>query len=138
MNITICYLIEEQNLFKDFLVNKGAKPENIITTKYGKERPIAANTTPDGRDNPAVRRLNRRAEFKVLNQGYESLLVVKPLTPDQSLAMADNLSGTNVVVDPSKKYTIQIFALKNPKPIEYFADLVGVKMHVSEDGWYRY
>lgn len=123
---------------KDFLVNKGAKPENIITTKYGKDRPIAANTTPDGRDNPAGRRLNRRAEFKVLYQGYESLLVVKPLTPDQSLAMADNLSGTNVVVDPSKKYTIQIFALKNPKPIEYFADLVGVKMHVSEDGWYRY
>ena len=35
------------------------------------------------------------------------------------------------------KYTIQIFALKNEKPVDFFADLVGVKLYVA-DGWYRY
>jgi len=140
---------------KDYLVAKGNKPENIITEKYGEDKPIAANTTSDGKDNPLGRKYNRRAEFKVIAQGSESLLVVQPLSVDgtaNNLANNNNNNNNNnvtpydvnnnsnetVEVPRNKKYTVQIYALKHQKSIDYFADLVGVKMHVSEDGWYRY
>ncbi len=125
---------------KDYLVNKGSKPESILTVKYGEDDPIAANTTADGSDNPSGRQYNRRAEFKVVSQGSESLLSIKPLSiTGQNGNLADgNNNGTYEPVSDDKKYTVQIFALKNQKPIDFFADLVGVKMHVSDDGWYRY
>lgn len=125
---------------KDFLVNKGANAANIITTKYGEDKPIAPNTFADGRDNPVGRQLNRRAQFKVLNQGVENILIIKPIETSQGEMLAEGNQNTSInqAIDRSKKYTIQIYALKNPKPVDYFADLVGVKMHVSEDGWYRY
>lgn len=122
---------------KDFLVDKGSKPESIITAKYGEDNPIAQNTYSDGTDNPAGRKYNRRAEFKVLSQGTVSLLEIIPLEIEH-VAGNNNTDGNNDnIVDRNKKYTIQIFALKNEKPIDFFADLVGVKMHVA-DGWYRY
>jgi outer membrane protein OmpA-like peptidoglycan-associated protein len=116
---------------KDYLVAKGNKPENIITAKYGEENPLANNTTANGQDNPLGRKYNRRAEFKVLSQGSVSQLFVKPLKLEQGEAGFQT-------VEAGKKYTIQIFALKNQKPIDFFADLVGVKLQVSDDGWYRY
>ena len=129
---------------KDFLVEKGNNPENIITSKYGEDKPIADNANADGTDNPLGRKYNRRAEFKVLMQGSVSLLEIIPF--DMNFMAANNNNGepydvnnasSGDNVDKSKKYTIQIFALKNQKSIDYFADLVGVKMHVA-DGWYRY
>jgi len=35
----------------------------MSTVSYGEERPAAANTTPDGADNPEGRALNRRTEI---------------------------------------------------------------------------
>ncbi|MCK9498227.1 MAG: OmpA family protein [Bacteroidales bacterium] len=117
---------------KDYLVGKGNNSENIITAKYGKDKPIAANQTLDGRDNPAGRKYNRRAEFKVLVQGNKSTLEINPLLIEDG----DYLDISKI--HSSKKFTIQIFALKNQKPLEEFSELVGVKMQVSDDGWYRY
>ena len=121
---------------KDYLVAKGNNPENIITSKYGEDKPIG-------------RQYNRRAEFKVIAQGTVNLLEITPFDVDLVAYNNDNNNGNNNGnTEPfdvnnnnsdskDKKYTIQIFALKNEKSIDYFADLVGVKMHVS-DGWYRY
>lgn len=117
---------------KDYLVNKGNNAENIITTKYGKDQPIAANQTLDGRDNPTGRKYNRRAEFKVLNQGSKANLEINPIVISEDEAYEISK------IPSSKKFTIQIYALKNQKPVEDFPELIGVKLHVSEDGWYRY
>lgn len=137
---------------KDYLVEKGNNPENIITTKYGEDKPIANNANADGTDNPVGRQYNRRAEFTVISQGSVSLLEIIPFDIDLVANNFNNNNNNNNINhqnngdpydvnsnsgDGDKKYTIQIFALKNEKPIDYFADLVGVKMHVS-DGWYRY
>ncbi len=133
---------------KDYLVEKGNNPENIITSKYGEDDPIANNANADGSDNPTGRQYNRRAMFSVISQGSVSLLEIKPFDFDITHGSGDPIDVNNYSdgttdgnVDntgkPGKKYTIQIFALKNQKPIDYFADLVGVKMHIS-DGWYRY
>jgi len=128
---------------KDYLVSQGNNPENIITVKYGEDKPIAANAYSDGRDNPTGRKYNRRAEFRVISQGTEGMLAIASLDPG-----SHGTHDTHDTYNPNtqdfsnlpsnKKYTVQIFALKNKKPVNFFADLVGVKMHVSADGWYRY
>ncbi|HEY0272350.1 MAG TPA: OmpA family protein [Chitinophaga sp.] len=51
----------------DYLVSKGVQANRLIARGYGKTRPIAPNTLPNGKDNPAGRQLNRRTEFKVLS-----------------------------------------------------------------------
>lgn len=51
----------------DYIVSKGISRSRIIAKGYGETRPIQPNSFPDGRDNPAGRRQNRRTEFKVLS-----------------------------------------------------------------------
>jgi OmpA-OmpF porin, OOP family len=50
----------------DYLISKGIPTTRMIAKGYGKTRPIAPNTLPNGKDNPDGRQLNRRTEFKVL------------------------------------------------------------------------
>jgi outer membrane protein OmpA-like peptidoglycan-associated protein len=47
---------------KDWLVAHQALPASTTTKGYGKRRPIAPNTLPDGSDDPAGRQKNRRVE----------------------------------------------------------------------------
>ena len=47
---------------RDWLVDHGMLPTSTSTVGYGKSRPIAPNTTPDGRDDPEGRQKNRRVE----------------------------------------------------------------------------
>jgi outer membrane protein OmpA-like peptidoglycan-associated protein len=56
----------------DYLISKGISTSRMIAKGYGKTRPIAPNTLPDGKDNPEGRQLNRRTEFKVLRVTQES------------------------------------------------------------------
>lgn len=51
----------------NYIILKGIAPERIIAKGYGKQVPIAPNTLPNGQDNPAGRKLNRRTEFTVLS-----------------------------------------------------------------------
>ena len=51
---------------KDWLAAHGALPEATPTRGWGKRRPVAPNTRPDGSDDPAARQKNRRVEV-VLN-----------------------------------------------------------------------
>ena len=52
----------------DYIISKGIDKERIIAKGYGKTVPIAPNSLPNGKDNPAGRQLNRRTEFKVIGQ----------------------------------------------------------------------
>jgi len=47
------------------LVARGVRRDRLTVEGFGKRRPIAPNTTPDGHDNPAGRALNRRVEAVV-------------------------------------------------------------------------
>ena len=44
------------------LVARGVQRDRLTAEGFGKQRPLAPNTLPDGRDNPAGRALNRRVE----------------------------------------------------------------------------
>jgi outer membrane protein OmpA-like peptidoglycan-associated protein len=51
---------------KEWLVGKGGiDPSRLRTEGYGKDRPVAPNTKPDGSDNPAGRHKNRRVEIRI-------------------------------------------------------------------------
>jgi outer membrane protein OmpA-like peptidoglycan-associated protein len=51
---------------RDWLVKKGGATAARITTRgWGKAKPIASNTRPDGSDDPEGRRKNRRVEITV-------------------------------------------------------------------------
>jgi outer membrane protein OmpA-like peptidoglycan-associated protein len=47
------------------LIARGVRRDRLAVEGYGKRRPVAPNTGPDGRDNPAGRALNRRVEAVV-------------------------------------------------------------------------
>ena len=49
----------------DYILSKGITEDRIYAMGYGKKKPIAPNSFPDGKDNPDGRQLNRRTEFKV-------------------------------------------------------------------------
>lgn len=50
----------------DYIVSQGVDEKKIYAKGYGKSRPIAPNSLPDGKDNPEGRQLNRRTEFTVV------------------------------------------------------------------------
>jgi len=49
----------------DYILSKGIDKARIIAVGYGKNRPVAPNSLPNGQDNPDGRQLNRRTEFTV-------------------------------------------------------------------------
>jgi outer membrane protein OmpA-like peptidoglycan-associated protein len=50
----------------DYIIASGITDTRIFARGYGKTKPVAPNSTPDGKDNPDGRQLNRRTEFTVL------------------------------------------------------------------------
>jgi outer membrane protein OmpA-like peptidoglycan-associated protein len=54
------------NAVKDWLVSKGGlKNVNFATRGFGAKKPVAANTKPNGSDDPEGRQKNRRVEIVV-------------------------------------------------------------------------
>jgi OOP family OmpA-OmpF porin len=51
----------------NYIVSRGISRSRITAKGYGSHHPIAPNKLPNGKDNPAGRRLNRRTEFKVVS-----------------------------------------------------------------------
>jgi outer membrane protein OmpA-like peptidoglycan-associated protein len=47
----------------DYLAAKGIDPKRVLFKGYGKRKPVASNTTPEGRV------LNQRVEIKILSLG---------------------------------------------------------------------
>jgi outer membrane protein OmpA-like peptidoglycan-associated protein len=50
---------------RDWLAAHGFIPAASAIKGYGKTRPIAPNTTPDGKDDPQGRQKNRRVEIVI-------------------------------------------------------------------------
>lgn len=50
----------------DYIIQNGIEEARIFAKGYGKSKPVAPNSLPNGKDNPDGRQLNRRTEFTVL------------------------------------------------------------------------
>jgi OOP family OmpA-OmpF porin len=51
-----------------YIYEKKVNRDRLVAKAYGTSQPVASNTTPDGKDNPAGRALNRRTEFKIIGE----------------------------------------------------------------------
>ncbi len=50
---------------KKYLVSKGVSAKQLSVKSFGKTAPVAADSTPDNKDNPEGRALNRRVEMQI-------------------------------------------------------------------------
>jgi len=54
---------------KQYLIKEGAADKARISAKgYGESKPIAPNTTKEGKDNPEGRAENRRVEILIISE----------------------------------------------------------------------
>lgn len=59
----------------DYLIQQKVYPDKIIVKGLGESEPTAPNSKPDGSDNPAGRKLNRRVEISIQEE-YEELIIL--------------------------------------------------------------
>ncbi|MCC6977111.1 MAG: OmpA family protein [Candidatus Melainabacteria bacterium] len=75
------------------LEHKVVERRAVFTVGYGEKKPVAPNTKPDGKDNPAGRALNRRVEIVVDTcKGIDEPAVTA--TPAAAPAAAEPPAGT--------------------------------------------
>jgi outer membrane protein OmpA-like peptidoglycan-associated protein len=55
----------------NYLTGKGVAKDRLKAVGYGESKPKVPNMTPDGKDDPAGRALNRRTEFKIIGMKKE-------------------------------------------------------------------
>jgi OOP family OmpA-OmpF porin len=51
-----------------YIYDKHVNKNRLVAKAYGTSQPAASNFTPDGKDDPAGRALNRRTEFKIIGE----------------------------------------------------------------------
>lgn len=83
---------------KTYLINHGVEPNQVVTIGYGEENPIAINKNPNGTWNKDGQKLNRRVEFRLIEQGDETLLI-------WGMKIPDNLKNPNYKFNYQKAAT---------------------------------
>ncbi len=112
---------------KNYLINKGANPEQIVAEGRGYSKQISKNKDNEGNYVWNSLGFNRRVEIEVLAQGENQKLFVKPVdVPEQyKLNIAEN-----------NKYSVNVVISETPIPTTAFdfnvTELVGI------DGLYNY
>lgn len=68
----------------NYLISKGVDAGRLTATGKGETNFIAVNTYPDGRDNPAGRKYNRRVEFEIRGTNPEKIIIhrIDPVPPE--------------------------------------------------------
>ncbi len=88
----------------DYLVKKGIERERLVARGASSFENIATNYNPDGTDNPAGRRLNRRASIKVLKSDVDVTIFdeidvpehLKPKDQSHTILLAPVNSSVNI------------------------------------------
>ncbi len=65
---------ERAEFVKKYFIEKGVKPEQLVTVSYGEENAITYNII-NGEYNEEAQKYNRRIEFKIIKHGKKTLLL---------------------------------------------------------------
>ncbi len=90
---------------RQYLIQHGARPEQIKAVSYGEENPIAINRNPDGSWNPEGQKYNRRVEFRVIKQGKQNILIKQMPVPKE---LRNPKYNPNYKKDPNKFIEVDI------------------------------
>lgn len=66
----------------NYLVSKGAAPDNLHIKGLSMSEPVAINKKPDGTDSKEGRRYNRRVDFRILLNPIDSVNIESPQVPE--------------------------------------------------------
>ena len=66
---------------RKYLVEQDLSPDRFETKGFGKNKPVAVNRKPDGKDSPEGRKLNRRVDFALLPSPYPFIRYKEPDIP---------------------------------------------------------
>jgi outer membrane protein OmpA-like peptidoglycan-associated protein/Tol biopolymer transport system component len=66
----------------DYFISRGIEPTRFILHGFSDMVTIATNTNPDGSDNPAGRRFNRRVEISVVNYNDTNIINEEIIVPE--------------------------------------------------------
>jgi len=67
--------LKRGEIVKKYLIDRGVQASQLVVVGYGEENPVTKNKNIDGTWNPEGQKFNRRAEFKVIQQGETTLLI---------------------------------------------------------------
>ncbi len=115
------------NFVKSYLIQKGAKDEQIVCEGKGYTKQISENKDKDGNFIWQSLGYNRRVEIVVLKQGENSTLYVKPVEVPEEYALDD---------DSNYKYAVLVTT--SDKPIEKSTFTFEIFELLGVDGVYNY
>jgi len=105
------------NAVVEYLVNKGIDEKRFVVRGMGSLVSFAANTNPDGSDNPNGRKLNRRASIRVFNPNKNLKIEfvdvpehLKPQTQNYTIMLApiDDAISPELIKAIEKKFNINL------------------------------
>ena len=104
--------LRRANSVVNYLVARGIEAERLTVRGAGSMESIAQNTFPDGKDNPAGRRLNRRSSIRVLNSEGNVDIVDELDVPEHLKIRIQSytilLAPVNTTVDVDKLQVVNI------------------------------
>ncbi|MCW3125665.1 MAG: hypothetical protein JWO03_1323 [Bacteroidetes bacterium] len=100
-----------------FRYEKKISSDRLIPKAYGTSQPVAPNKTPDGKDNPTGRALNRRTEFKIVSE-----LTAEQIAAQKTVAPANNNVAVPIKetkpVAPAKTTPVTTAPVKPAPPVK--------------------
>jgi OmpA-OmpF porin, OOP family len=91
----------------EYLKNNGIDAARMLPKALGKEMPAAPNKTPNGKDNPEGRQLNRRTQFKIVKDDSKSRIIYDSSKPgnidDQQNLKVNEDNGSDEATDAESK-----------------------------------
>jgi len=103
-----------------YLIYKGISSDRLTAKGYGETLFIAPNETPDGKDYPAGRQLNRRTELKIVSIASPKEKFIRPSILNPPIAVIHFLFGEKTSAFPLSLFNVRAIEniLDEYKPVD--------------------
>ena len=126
-----------------YLAKKGIDKNRLYTKGAGETQLLALDRNRDNTYNEQGMKYNRRVDFNIPGVANPNIRIKQVDVPEhlryRDVASSGSGQGNySSAAEENKTYTIQIMALKNPRPASYFKEFPDVRHYIGDDGLHRY